>query len=105
MNSQTPLQKRMPTVNRFLRPLVVFTVALFLLSAVVCCVRFSQYRALKRQMAELQAEKEFRLNEIEELQAMLGDGELSREYVERLAREKLHLYYPDEVIFYSNLNG
>ena len=93
-----------PYWRRLIRPLAIFSIALFLLSLVLCFVRWGQYRDLKRQAAELQAQVDDCRNRMDEMEDLLN-GQMSRKNIERLAHEKLHLYYPDEVIFYSDING
>lgn len=52
----------------------------------------------KQQIAELKQEKKMEKKRAEELESYQAYTE-SQEYVEKLAREKLGLVYPDEIIF------
>ena len=68
-----------------------------------------KYSELRREAEALEIKKEKLSIEVEELQYLLGcaesDDELIRkEYVIRMAREKLGLYLPDEIIYYNDNN-
>lgn len=68
-----------------------------------------RYSELRREAEVLEKQKEKLSAEVEELQYLLGcsssDDELvRREYVIRMAREKLGLYLPDEIIYYNDTN-
>lgn len=68
-----------------------------------------KYSELQREAEALEKQKEALSVEVEELQYLLGccnsDDELvRREYVIRMAREKLGLYLPDEIIYYNDTN-
>ncbi len=68
-----------------------------------------KYSELQREAEALEKQKEALSAEVEELQYLLGccnsDDELvRREYVIRMAREKLGLYLPDEIIYYNDTN-
>lgn len=68
-----------------------------------------KYSELQREAEALEKQKEALSVEVEELKYLLGccnsDDELvRREYVIRMAREKLGLYLPDEIIYYNDTN-
>ncbi len=64
---------------------------------------YEQYKLLKESDTELGS----KLMQLEmmriELDMMLNDPEVS-DYIKKIAREKLGLYFPDEEIFYTNIN-
>ena len=68
-----------------------------------------KYSELRREAEVLEKQKEALSAEVEELQYLLGccnsdDEMVRREYVVRMAREKLGLYLPDEIIYYNDTN-
>jgi cell division protein FtsB len=64
---------------------------------------YEQYKLLMSSDTELGS----KLMQLEmmriELDMMLSDPEVS-DYIKKIAREKLGLYFPDEEIFYTNIN-
>ena len=56
----------------------------------------SQRKRLESEVADLEAE-------IDELQFLI-DSPVDYDYIVRVAREKLNLYLPDEIIYYSDIN-
>lgn len=65
-------------------------------------IRYSQLME-RRDMLELQVEELD--NEIEELQYFLGISNNNNEYIIRVARKKLDLHFPDEIVYYNNTNN
>ena len=84
--------------------LVGLLVGLLLLSLLVTAINVMQYNQKKREAEKLAAEKAILEEKIEEMRYRL-ESPLDDEYVARVAREKLGLCYPDEIIYYNDLNG
>ncbi len=61
----------------------------------------TEYNSLKAQEAELLQQRDDYLDEIDRLKAEL-EHPMDNDYVMRIAREKLNLYLPDEIIFYND---
>jgi len=62
-----------------------------------------KYDELQREKEALQKEKEELELEIEELQYLI-DCPVDYDYIIRVAREKLGLHLPDEIIYYTDYN-
>lgn len=62
-----------------------------------------KYDELQREKEALQREKEALELEIEELQYLI-DCPVDYDYIIRVAREKLGLHMPDEIIYYTDYN-
>ena len=78
-------------------------VGLLVLSAIVTAINIMNYNQ-KRQEAELlEKEKEVLEEKVEQMRYRLASP-LDDEYVARVAREKLGLCFPEEIIFYDNDN-
>ena len=59
---------------------------------------------LEEQKRELQAEIEHCNDDISEKQQLLN-APVDRDYIARMARERLGLHFPDENVYYSRTNG
>ena len=81
-------------IHTFLGLLFVFAVAFFLWSLM-------QYNEIMKDRREEEAYIEQLNDEIEELQYLV-DAPLDDAYKIRVAREKLGMCFPDEIIFYSD---
>lgn len=62
-----------------------------------------RYNELEARKAELAAQVAAVNEDNEELQYLLN-APVDKDYIERVARKRLHLHYPDEDIFYSSIN-
>lgn len=76
--------------------LITVAVALFLSSIL-------KYDSLMREKAELEKEKEALTLEVEELRYLI-DCPVDYDYIVRVAREKLNLHLPDEIVYYNDYN-
>ncbi len=95
-----------PYAKVLLRLILVILVITSLGMFVTGIMRYSE---LQREAEVLEKQKEALSAEVEELQYLLGcsssdDEMVRREYVIRMAREKLGLYLPDEIIYYNDTN-
>lgn len=89
-----------PTGNIFVRVAVlVLLIAAFVLSARL----LMEYNDLRDQADTLRAEIAATEQNIEALQAQL-DAPFDEDYVIKIAKEKLNLSLPQEIIFYNDLN-
>ena len=62
-----------------------------------------RYQELMREKAALEADKDRLTVEIEELKYLI-DCPVDRDYIVRVAREKLGLALPDEIVYYNDYN-
>ena len=62
-----------------------------------------KYQELMREKAALEYDKDRLTVEIEELKYLI-DCPVDREYIVRVAREKLGLALPDEIVYYNDYN-
>ena len=76
-------------------------IGMLLLSAIVSAINLMQYNQKMSEAEKLEAEKAILEEKIEEMRYRL-DSPLDDDYIARVAREKLGLCYPDEIIFYGN---
>ena len=76
-------------------------VALILVSSMfVFATRLMKYNELKREKEALKEQIEKEEQEIDKLNRDIA-APMDDEYIIRVAREKLNLYFPDETIFYG----
>ena len=80
----------------------IFLTGLFLFSVVFFLWSLMQYNEIMRDKKEDLAYIEQLNDEIEELEYLL-DAPLDDAYKIRIAREKLGMCFPDEIIFYTEL--
>ena len=84
----------------FIVKLAVFAAAVF---AVITLVRLQlKYNDYKDQKAQLEVEVAELQDRYDELQEV-ADAEPDRDYIVEVAKEKLNLRLPEEVIFYNDL--
>lgn len=77
-------------------------IALILVSSIfVFATRLMKYNELRREKEELQDQIDDCEDDIDKLERDLA-APMDDEYIIRVAREKLNLYFPDETIFYGN---
>ena len=75
--------------------------ALILISSIfVFATRLMKYNELKREKEVLKEQIEKEEQEIDKLNRDIA-APMDDEYIIRVAREKLNLYFPDETIFYG----
>lgn len=84
------------------KAVILISVFLLTVAVVVSAVNMMQYNKLKKDIESYQkklSELEYKVEEMKyRLSAPIDDS-----YVERVAREKLGLYFPDEVLYYSDI--
>ena len=83
-------------IQGFLVLLFVFAVVFFLWSMMRYNEKISQTEEKKAKIAQLS-------DEIEEMQYLV-DAPLDDDYKMRIAREKLGMCFPDEIIFHAGVN-
>ncbi len=90
--------KKMPTViiGTLLALLFIFSVAFFLWSV----MRYNEIEEQKQEKEEYILELSDSIDELD----YLVNAELDDEYKIRLAREKLGMCFPDEIIFHTGYN-
>lgn len=96
-------------IESFSRPshIAIFKIlmaVLLIFSIVIFSVSFMRYTELQKRKQVLEKKVEELELEIDELQYLIGVPKDDYEYMVRLAREKLGLYYPDETIYYNDTN-
>ena len=64
-------------------------------------IRYSELQNQKRALSEQIKETE---ENIEETEYLLGIPLTDKDYIIRIAKEKLGLFLPDEIVYYSDLN-
>lgn len=72
-------------------------------SLVISVTSMMRYNRLEEEKRELEAQLAAKNEEIEEMKHLL-DSPLDADYIIKIARERLGLYFPDEVVYYSNIN-
>ena len=94
------MQKKRET--SFIVKVAVFAAAVF---AVVMMVRLQvKYNDYKLQREQLKAEVDELQDKADELRE-IAQSEADRDYIVEIAKEKLNLRLPEEVIFYNDLFG
>ena len=72
-------------------------------SLVISVTSMMRYNRLEEEKRELEAQLAAKNEEIEEMKHLL-DSPLDADYIIKIARERLGLYFPDEVVYYININ-
>lgn len=93
-------QKRSFEMNIFVRCAVVICIVASVVSAVRILMKYNDYLDKIEALSLKKAEYEER---IEQIEYELG-CEFDDEYIIRVAKEKLNLCMPDEVIYYNGLD-
>lgn len=88
-------------VSLFARVALAAVVVASLIISVSSIMRFNE---LEEQKRELQAEIEHCNDDISEKQQLLN-APVDRDYIARMARERLGPHFPDENVYYSRTNG
>ena len=83
---------------------IMAIVVLLLLSAIVTAVNIMQYNQKLAEAEKLEEERDLLAEKVELMRYRL-DSPLDDDYVARIAREKLGLCYPDEIIFYGDVGN
>ena len=100
MEKSTEERRRLPVTSLFLR---IFLIVLVGLTVTLLATRLMEYNRLREEKQQLQLRIEQKQENIDELQYLL-DAPVDREYIIRVAREKLGLNFPDEIVYYNDLN-
>lgn len=91
------------------RPLAstVFKAVMILLAVfaiIIFTAEFIRYRELSADIESLKGEISQKQDSIEEKEYLLDIPSDDKEYIIRIVKEKLGLFLPDEIIYYSDLN-
>lgn len=78
--------------------------ALLITSIIIFVSGVIKYTQLAERQEMLEAEVQALEDEIEELQYLIGVSSDNNEYIIRIARKKLNLHFPDEIVYYNNVN-
>lgn len=100
MTEKTEERRPSPTASLFLR---IFLVVLVGLTVTILATRIMEYNRLKAEASQLQLQIAEKQESVDRLQYLV-DAPVDREYIIRVAREKLGLNFPDEIVYYNNLN-
>ena len=76
-------------------------VVVLVLSVIVTAINIMKYNQKMQEAEMLEKEKEALEEKVEQMRYRL-DSPLDDEYVARVAREKLGLCFPEEIIFYGD---
>lgn len=77
--------------------------ALLTVSVILFAASIVKYDELQREKAALEKERDALQTEVEELRYLL-DCPVDFDYIVRVAREKLNLHLPDEIVYYNDYN-
>lgn len=98
--ASSPDKEKRLGVSMLTRVALAVVVIASLIISVTCVMKFNQLEAEKQ---ELQAKLDDYNQKIAELQYLLNQP-MNEEYIVRVAKERLGLYFPDEVIYYNKQN-
>ena len=90
-----------PLVSTSLKLLLVGLLVASILIFIASFIRYSELQNQKRALAEQINETE---ENIEETEYLLDIPLTDKDYIIRIAKEKLGLFLPDEIVYYSDLN-
>ena len=91
--------------KRKINSIVIFAIiAMLVLSVILTAVNIMQYNQKLREAEKLEAQRDKLAKQVEPMRYRL-DSPLDDEYVAKIAREKLGLCYPDEIIFYGDVGN
>lgn len=91
--------------KRKINSIVIFAIiAMLVLSVILTAVNIMQYNQKLREAEKLEAQRDKLAKQVEQMRYRL-DSPLDDEYVAKIAREKLGLCYPDEIIFYGDVGN
>ncbi len=93
-------RRRLPVTSLFLR---IFLIVLVGLTVTLLATRLMEYNRLREERRQLERQMEQTQESIDELQYLL-DAPVDRDYIIRVAREKLGLNFPDETVYFNDLN-
>ena len=90
-----------PLVSTALKLLLIGLLISAIIIFVTSFIRYSELQNQKRALSEQIKETE---ENIEETEYLLGIPLTDKDYIIRIAKEKLGLFLPDEIVYYSDLN-
>ena len=91
--------------KRKINSIVIFAIiAMLVLSVILTAVNIMQYNQKLREAEKLEEQRDKLAKQVEQMRYRL-DSPLDDEYVAKIAREKLGLCYPDEIIFYGDVGN
>ncbi len=90
-----------PLVSTSLKLLLIGLLVASILIFIASFIRYSELQNQKRALAEQINETE---ENIEETEYLLDIPLTDKDYIIRIAKEKLGLFLPDEIVYYSDLN-
>ena len=83
--------------------IIIFAISFMLLvSAIVAAVNLMNYNQRLKETARLVLEREELEYRVDELKYRL-ESPIDDAYIEKVAREKLGLYFPDEIIYFNDM--
>ena len=106
-DEKSPVAEAVSTAAK--RPLVSTSLKLLLVGLLVASIlifiaSFIRYSELQNQKSALSEQIKETEENIEETEYLLGIPLTDKDYIIRIAKEKLGLFLPDEIIYYSDLN-
>ncbi len=90
-----------PLVSTVLKLLLLGLLISAIIIFIASFIRYSELQNQKRALNEQIKETE---ESIEETEYLLGIPLTDKDYIIRIAKEKLGLFLPDEIVYYSDLN-
>lgn len=79
-------------------------IALIIFAIIIFITGFIRYSELSDEKAALQAQISSKEEDIEEKEYLLDIPLTDKDYILRVAKEKLGLFLPGEIVYYSDLN-
>lgn len=86
-------------VRRKKRVMIFMATALFIAALIISCVNLMKYNQKKKEAEQLALELEEKQGRVDELKYRLSSP-IDDAYVEKVAREKFGLHFPDEIIYF-----
>lgn len=74
-----------------------------IVSLIICITSLMRYNKLEEERAELEAQIDVYDKDIAEKEYLI-DAPIDDDYIVRIARDKLGLFFPDEVVYYNDMN-
>lgn len=84
------------------RTVIVVIAAILAVTAVITAVNIMTYNQRKKEYVQLVLEREELEYRVDELKYRLSMP-IDNAYIEKVAREKLGLYFPDEIIYFNDV--
>lgn len=90
-----------PLASTLLKAVMIF---LAVFAIIIFVAEFIKYRELQSDIESLRSEISQKQDSIEEKEYLIGIPSDDKDYIIRMVKEKLGLFLPDEIIYYSDLN-